>query len=73
MAQCHRFIYRDDDHPALLMAFHQYAPFGNNSFAQVDAHIQYMDFFSYLKHLLDGEARIPFLSTVGSAVMSGPS
>ena len=43
-----------------LMAFHQYAPFGNNSFAQVDAHIQYMDFFSYLKHLLDGEASYSF-------------
>lgn len=44
----------------ILMAINQYAPFGLNSFAQVDATIQYLDFFSYLKHLLQGEASWTF-------------
>ena len=37
-----------------LIFINHYAPFGTNSFTQVDASIQYLDFFSYLKGLLQG-------------------
>lgn len=43
-----------------LMFVNHYAPFGSNSFAQVDANIQYLDFFSYLKHILQGDASWTF-------------
>lgn len=35
-----------------------YAPFGNHSLASMDAHIQYLDFFAYLKDVLSGENSI---------------
>lgn len=44
----------------ILLAMNSYSPFGTNSFAQVDASIQYLDLFSYLKHLLQGEASWTF-------------
>lgn len=43
-----------------LMFVNHYAPFGSNSFAQADANIQYLDFFSYLKHILQGGASWTF-------------
>lgn len=44
----------------LLMMVNHYAPFGTNSFAQADANIQYLDFFSYLKHILQGDTSWTF-------------
>lgn len=38
----------------LLFGMFQYAPFGNNSLACMDAHWQYLDFFAYLKDVIQG-------------------
>ena len=37
-----------------IYAIYGYAPFGNKSLASMDANIQYLDFFAYLKDLLTG-------------------
>lgn len=37
-----------------------YAPFGNSSLATMDAQIQYLDFFSYLTDVFDGENSIAY-------------
>lgn len=37
-----------------------FAPFGDSSFANDDAVIQYLDFFSYLQRLMAGEASLTF-------------
>ena len=42
----------------ILLIIEKYAPFGNNSFAWMDANIQYMDFFSYFKDVLEGKNSI---------------
>lgn len=49
----------------ILLVMNAYSPFGTNSFAQVDASIQYLDLFSYLKHALQGEASWTFSFTRG--------
>ena len=44
-----------------------FAPFGNNSFATMDANIQYVDFFAYLKDVLQSKNTINTLSaTLGN-------
>ena len=43
-----------------LLLIKEYAPFGNNSFAWMDGNIQYMDFFTYLKDVLDGKNSIAY-------------
>lgn len=43
-----------------LMVYSGFAPFGHSSFAIYDAEIQYLDFFAYLKHVLEGEASVTF-------------
>ena len=43
-----------------LLLIKEYAPFGNNSFAWMDRNIQYMDFFTYLKDVLDGKNSIAY-------------
>ena len=43
-----------------LMVYLGFAPFGHSSFAIYDAEIQYLDFFAYLKHVLEGEASVTF-------------
>ena len=51
----------------VLAALLQFAPFGNNSFACMDAEIQYLDFFAYLKRFLMGETSLlyTFEKTLG--------
>lgn len=44
----------------LLAVLSGFAPFGGNSFACVDADIQYLDFFAYLKRVLRGEASLAY-------------
>lgn len=44
----------------LLFMVYQYAPFGNKTLATMDAHIQYLDFFMYLKNVLNGSDRIAY-------------
>lgn len=46
-----------------------YAPFGENSLIVNDAHIQYVDFFAYLKDVLSGENSIAysFSKTLGGS------
>ncbi len=39
----------------LLYIIYDYAPFGNNSLACMDANIQYLDFFAYLQDVLIGK------------------
>lgn len=39
----------------MLYKIYGYAPFGNNSLAVMDANIQYLDFFAYLKDVLEGQ------------------
>ncbi len=39
-----------------------YAPFGNNSLVCMDAEIQYLDFFAYLKDVLSGKSSIAYVS-----------
>lgn len=41
-----------------IYAIYGYAPFGNKSLATMDANIQYLDFFAYLKDFLIGENNI---------------
>ena len=43
-----------------LLFWYQYAPFGNRTLAVIDAHIQYLDFFMYLKEVLSGNGRIAY-------------
>lgn len=42
----------------LLFIIKDYAPFGENSLACMDANIQYLDFFSYLKDVMSGNNNI---------------
>lgn len=44
----------------LLFFVYGYAPFGNRTLAVMDAHIQYLDFFMYLKNVLSGDDRIAY-------------
>lgn len=50
-----------------LFVVMQYAPFGNNGLTWEDANIQYLDFFGYLKDVLEGENHIlySFSKTLG--------
>lgn len=41
-----------------LYRYLSYAPFGENSLAVIDANIQYLDFFAYLKDLLSGRNEV---------------
>lgn len=43
-----------------LLFWYQHAPFGNRTLAVIDAHIQYLDFFMYLKEVLSGNGRIAY-------------
>ena len=43
-----------------LMIYSGFAPFGHSSFAIYDAEIQYLDFFAYLKHVLEDGASVTF-------------
>lgn len=47
----------------LLYAYKGYAPFGNNSLASMDANIQYLDFFAWLKNILLGKDNISYTFT----------
>lgn len=51
----------------ILFIIKGYAPFGENSLAWMDANIQYLDFFSYLKDIISGENDIlyTFSKTLG--------
>ena len=51
----------------MLFIIKGYAPFGENSLAWMDANIQYLDFFSYLKDIISGENDIlyTFSKTLG--------
>lgn len=55
----------------ILLNICNYTPFGNNSFATLDADIQYMDFFSYLKNILEGtnSAVYSFSYTLGGTAI----
>ena len=44
----------------ILFTIYHYAPFGNNSLATMDANIQYIDFFAYLKDVLAGKNNISY-------------
>ena len=48
------------------------APFGSNSLASMDARIQYIDFFAYLKDLLEGRADLSytFSKTLGGTYIA---
>lgn len=50
-----------------LFVVMQYAPFGNNGLTWADANIQYLDFFGYLKDVLEGKNQIlySFSKTLG--------
>lgn len=50
-----------------IMAYLDFAPFGPNSFATVDASIQYLDLFSFLKDVLNGQNNVfyTFSKTLG--------
>lgn len=47
-----------------------YAPFGNKSFAVMDAQIQYLDFFSFLKNVFKGKDSILYSF---NATLGGPT
>ena len=47
----------------LLLKMFQYAPFGNNSLACMDANIQYLDFFAYLKDIIQGNNSVLYSLT----------
>ena len=44
----------------VLYVLKDFAPFGDNSFACMDANIQYLDFFSYFKEVLSGNDSIVY-------------
>lgn len=44
----------------LCLASERIVPFGNNTLAVMDADIQYLDFFAYLKDVLEGKASIEY-------------
>lgn len=50
-----------------IFVIEELAPFGNNSLASMDARIQYLDFFAYLKDVLDGKnsVRYSFSNALG--------
>lgn len=52
----------------MLLLMDGYAPFGNNSLAAMDGDIQYVDFFGYLKNVIDGNDSLKYSlnSTLGS-------
>ena len=51
----------------IVAIINRFAPFGNNSFATMDANIQYVDFFAYLKDVLQSKNTINTLSaTLGN-------
>ena len=55
----------------ILLVLNKFAPFGNNSFATMDANIQYTDFFAYFKDVLQGKNTIYTLSsTLGNNTIS---
>ena len=57
---------------AMLRLFH-YAPFGTSSLASMDADIQYLDFFAYLKDCAAGKNSIFYsMSTLLSGVAGEP-
>ena len=45
---------------AILFVVFEYAPFGSNTLAVMDADIQYLDFFAYLKNVLCGKDDISY-------------
>lgn len=47
----------------VLFAYKGYAPFGNSSLACMDANIQYLDFFAWLKNVLSGNDNIAYTFT----------
>ena len=49
----------------LLFIKNQIIPFGENSFASMDAIIQYLDFFAYFKDVLAGQNTIDYTLTKG--------
>ncbi len=51
---------------SMLLILKHYAPFGNNCFAWMDGNIQYMDFFAYLKDVLEGKNSLIY--TLGSTL-----
>jgi uncharacterized membrane protein YfhO len=56
----------------LLYKIGQYAPFGNNSLACMDANIQYIDFFAFFKDVLQGKNNIDytFSKTLGGSAIA---
>ena len=48
-----------------LFIIKKYAPFGQNSLATMDAKIQYLDFFMYLKDVLSGENSVNYSFSSG--------
>ena len=56
----------------IILAFGGYAPFGNHSLAGMDANIQYLDFFAYLKDVLAGKNSVAdtLSNTLGGSALS---
>lgn len=56
----------------IILAFGGYAPFGNHSLAGMDANIQYLDFFAYLKDVLAGKNSVAYTlsNTLGGSALS---
>jgi uncharacterized membrane protein YfhO len=56
----------------LLYKIGQYAPFGNNSLACMDANLQYIDFFAFFKDVLQGKNNIDytFSKTLGGSAIA---
>lgn len=56
----------------IILAFGGYAPFGNRSLAGMDANIQYLDFFAYLKDVLAGKNAVTYTlsNTLGGSALS---
>ena len=48
-----------------LFIINQVAPFGSNSFASMDAKIQYLDYFAYFKDVLAGQNAVDYTLTKG--------
>ena len=56
----------------IIFKLQELAPFGVNSLASMDARIQYIDFFAYLKDLLEGKADLfyTFSKTLGGTYIA---
>ncbi len=50
---------------AFLLWIGKFAPFGGNTLAVADAKIQYLDFFAYLKDVLEGKNRFSYTFSAG--------